>query len=329
MGKAAKRERLFRSFNSHAQSIHETFHLLDQPAAASLEKTDWSEVMKLGDEISKQATISGMLSTGGTSEVKEMEDHIGAFCNMLQGFLLLCQGSTVGAGPTLHASIRALAKQVIDQSLSLLRETVSSYASKKRTSIPRLSGSVWEACAALKRAPTTNSIAIGRALTQVAVSVKDVLRELKGLRPAATDPVGDDDELSPEEMEVARLAIGVVSDALVAAKEAVRFVAAAGEGRRVELLEGLLRSIQAAGAQVDELGACVFPPQEIPQMAAAAAELLRLAAEAQEEVRAAASDDDGLVGSLEAFRGSLRTFQSTLSSPDDTSVEREMRGLSL
>ncbi|CAA6665441.1 unnamed protein product [Spirodela intermedia] len=314
MGKAAKRERLFRSFNSHAQSIHETFHLLDQPAAASLEKTDWSEVTKLGDEISKQATISGMLSTGGTSEVKEMEDHIGAFCNMLQGFLLLCQGSTVGAG-----RLSMLLSGDWPSKSSLGEENV--HPTAIRVSL----GGVRRP----EESSTTNSIAIGRALTQVAVSVKDVLRELKGLRPAAPDPVGDDDELSPEEMEVARLAIGVVSDALVAAKEAVRFVAAAGEGRRVELLEGLLRSFQAAGAQVDELGACVFPPQEIPQMAAAAAELLRLAGEAQEEVRDAASDDDGLVGSLEAFRGSLRTFQSALSSPDDTSVEREMRGLSL
>lgn len=70
-----------------------------------------------------------MLSTGETPEVREVEDHIGAFCNMLQGFLLLCQGSSVGAGPTLRASIRSLAKQVIDHSLSLLRETVSSYGS--------------------------------------------------------------------------------------------------------------------------------------------------------------------------------------------------------
>lgn len=164
--------------------------------------------------------------------------------------------------------------------------------------------------------------------------MKDVLRELKELRPAAPGPGdgGDDDEeLSPEEMEVARLAVGVVSDALAAAKEAVRFVAA-GEGRRVELLEGLLRRFQAVGAQVDELGACVFPPQEIPQMAAAAAELLRLAGEVQEEVRVADSDaasPDGLVGSLEAFRDSLRSLQSALSSPDDTDVEREMRDLSL
>lgn len=51
---------------------------------------------------------------------------MGAYCNLLHGFLLLCHGSTVGAGPTLHASIRASAKQVTNCSLSLLKEAVSS-----------------------------------------------------------------------------------------------------------------------------------------------------------------------------------------------------------
>ena len=44
-----------------------------------------------------------------------------------RGSFCFAMGSMVGAGPTLGASIRASAKQVIDSSLSLLREGVSSY----------------------------------------------------------------------------------------------------------------------------------------------------------------------------------------------------------
>jgi hypothetical protein len=39
--------------------------------------------------------------------------------------------------------------------------------------VPQLVGAVWEACTALKKTPASNITAIGRAMTQVAVSVKD------------------------------------------------------------------------------------------------------------------------------------------------------------
>ena len=54
---------------------------------------------------------------------------------------------------------------------------------------------VWEACSALKKTPATNITAIGRTMAQVAVSMKDVLREMKELKPASSDPT---DETSDE-----------------------------------------------------------------------------------------------------------------------------------
>lgn len=45
----------------------------------------------------------------------------------------------------------------------------------KRLSNPQLAGTVWEACDALKKTATTNCTAVLRAMTQVAVSVKDIL----------------------------------------------------------------------------------------------------------------------------------------------------------
>ena len=68
-----------------------------------------------------------MLSTGSTPEMREMEEHIGAYCNLLLGLLLFCQGITVGAGPTLLACIRSSAEKVINHSLSLMQGAVSSY----------------------------------------------------------------------------------------------------------------------------------------------------------------------------------------------------------
>jgi hypothetical protein len=101
--------------------------------------------------------------------------------------------------------------------------------------VPQLAGAVWEACTALKKTPASDITAIGRAMTQVAVSVKDVLREMEELKPVSsnqTEEASDDDashaetrlgdndslsddlgnDLSPEEMKVAQSAIGVVSE---------------------------------------------------------------------------------------------------------------------
>ncbi|KAK4358089.1 hypothetical protein RND71_023699 [Anisodus tanguticus] len=82
----------------------------------------------------------------------------------------------------------------------------------------------------LKETPATNITAIGRAMTQLAVSMKDVLREMNELKPAYESSVQDSAEgeskshdsddsfagdvgndLSPEEMKIARLITDVVS----------------------------------------------------------------------------------------------------------------------
>lgn len=68
-----------------------------------------------------------MLWTGETPEVRALEENMAAYFNMLQGFLLLSHGSTVGAGHTLSSSIHASVKQVVDCSFKLFRESVSSY----------------------------------------------------------------------------------------------------------------------------------------------------------------------------------------------------------
>ncbi|MQL69800.1 hypothetical protein Taro_002138 [Colocasia esculenta] len=361
MGRAARREQLARTLNSYAQSIHETFQVFDEPAAPTLEKVDWSEVTKLGDEVSKQATITGMLWTGETPDARELEENIGTYCNVLQGFLLVCHGNTVGAGPTLQACIRASAKQVIDCSLSLLREAVSSYGSfgsDKKTAIPQLSGSVWEACAVLNKTPTSNCMAIGRAITQIAVSVKDVLREMRELKPAAIDS-GDEtpetsnitheaqkddsasegalgNDLSPEEMDIANLAIDVVSDTLTVVKESIRFltdlikkpVHGATPENNVHSLEQILKYYQETGVQVDELGACLYPPQEVPLIRATTEKMLQLTNGIRTEVQNILGSSEALIRSLEVLESSLRKLQLGAVHPD-TDVVQEMGGLSV
>ncbi|XP_039125957.1 cyclin-D1-binding protein 1 homolog [Dioscorea cayenensis subsp. rotundata] len=291
MAKGGKKEHLARVLDSHIHNIEETLQMLERPAVS--QKVDWSEVTKVGDEISKQATVAGML-WNGEHDVKNLESNMGVYINFLQGFLLLCHSSSAGAGPTLHACIVASARNVVDRSIKLFKEAVSfcdSDNANKRQTIPQLSGSVWEACDALKKTPTSNCTAIGRAITQLAVSMKDVLREMKELKPTQhdssdgppTDVTDEDgsfsegdlgDDLSTEEMEIAQLATDVVTNALTAVKEIIRFITGllrksnreSAEKEYVDSLERILGHCQEMGSELNDLGACVYPPQEISQM---------------------------------------------------------------
>lgn len=148
---------------------------------------------------------------------------------------------------------------------------------------------MWEACSNLKKVPTTNIKAIGRAMTQVAVSLLDVVREMKELKPACSsssslddddasvdsdeddDDLGDD--LSPEELEVANMVADIVSETLTVMKELVRGITGMikmecpnDDGEFVDWFEKLLRLCQGIGVEIDELGACVYPPQELSLM---------------------------------------------------------------
>ncbi|XP_060669396.1 uncharacterized protein LOC107429399 isoform X2 [Ziziphus jujuba] len=288
-----------------------------------------------------------MLWTGETLEVKALEENMKAYFNMLQGFLLLSHGSTVGAGPTLTSCVHASVKQVVDCTFKLFKESVSLYGasnSDRKLSISPLVGAVWEACSALKKTPATNITAIGRAMTQVAVSIKDVVREMRELKPGSydtTDEVSnqnstkteggaldDDDEsggddlgndLSPEEMKVAQSAIVVVSETLVVIKELIRSITSllkqekpADNGDFVNSLENLLKQCQAIGRQIDELGACLYPPQEIHALKTAVDNISSIINDMLVEVESIKGTSETFLQACSGLRDSLRQFKSEL-----------------
>ncbi|PKA56954.1 hypothetical protein AXF42_Ash002258 [Apostasia shenzhenica] len=339
-----KMANLSRALDSHVRSIEEMFQMLEKSVASSLEKVEWSQVINLSEEVSKQATITGMLFNGETPEIKQLEENMEAYFNVLHGFILLCHGSTVGAGPTLHASICGSARQVIDCSLALLKEAASSCESpnsSKQSSIPRLSGSVWEACANLKKAPTANCTAIGRAITSVAVSVKDVVREMHELKPATTstdsavaspdeDDSGDElgNDLSPEEMVIAQLAAEAVSDLLTVLKEVIRFVSGLlrtsnAEGKDdVDALERMLICCQEIGTQGNELGASVYPPQEISSMKSSAKKICSAIDEMMKAIGITGGLSQSLLASFEGLKISLKKMETGLGASMPCEVQK-------
>ncbi|XP_010035433.2 uncharacterized protein LOC104424654 [Eucalyptus grandis] len=347
-GAGGEHEHLARVLNTHLDNIHDTFQVLSQKPSGSLERVSWEEVVKLGDQVSKQVTVVGMLWMGQKPQAKAMEESMTTYFNALQGFLLLSHVSMVGAGPTLSSNIHEAVKKVVDCSFKLLSTSVHSYGSsngeEQAASIPVLVGTVWEACSALKKAPATNITAIGRAMSQVAVTMKDVIREMKELKPACLDPSNEtsdvssikeegethvDDnssegdignDLSPEEMKVANAAIVVVSDTLTVIKELIRVITGLlkmensdDSGAFVDSLEKLLKLCQGIGVQIDELGACLYPPQEVSAMMVASGKMLTHLNDLQVEVEYIKGTSEGFVRACDGIRNSLKQFESDLS----------------
>ncbi|KAI9088625.1 hypothetical protein K1719_029739 [Acacia pycnantha] len=343
MSQKAEKKRLNEILGSHLCTIHETLQVLDQNPS-SLDKVSWEEIIKMGDQVSKQATIAGMLWTGQKPEVKAIEETMASYFNTLQGFLLLSHGSTVGAGPTLSSCIHASVKQVVDSSLKLMKEFMSLYGSQgkdQHLSISQLVGVVWEACSALKKTPPTNITAIGRGMTQVAVSMKDVLRELKELRPESTDEVSDSDgelgnDLSHEEMKVSQAAIVVVSDIISVVKELIRCISGllklekpGDKGNFVDSLEKLLKLCQELSLQIDEIGACLYPPQEVPTIEAAIVKIQTVIDDIQGILGGITGASDTFIEACNILRSSLKQLASELSSSDIADLEANVENITL
>lgn len=182
-------------------------------------------------------------------------------------------------------------------------------------------------------------------MTQVAVSIKDVLREMKELKPASSDPLDeasdevsvsaesgphDSDnscegdlgsDLSPEEMKIAELATTVVSEALVAIKELIRSITGLlklenpdQNSNWVNSLEGLLKLCQEIGAQIDEVGACLYPPQEVLIIKAASEKIARSIGEMQAELETLKGSSEAFLNACTGLRSSLKKLESKLDS---------------
>ncbi|XP_073049945.1 uncharacterized protein [Primulina eburnea] len=350
------REQLNRALSEHLNTIHETFQIFDRAPAASLEKVSWKEVIQMSERVSKQATTVGMLYAGDSPGVKALEENMAAYFNILQGFLLLSHGSSLGAGPTLSSCIHTSVKQVVDSSFMLFQGAVSSYAGSsinvQKLSIPQLVGTVWDACSALKKTPATNVTAIGRSMTQVAVSMKDALREMKELKPAdeSTIPVpantddksnneDDSDEelgndLSPEEMKIVQLTTCIVSEALLVIKELIRSITGLLKKENsndvaisVDSLEILLRLSQAIGVEVDDLGACLYPPQEISAIKMALGKISSITNETEMELRNLEGSSEDFGKACAGLRGSLRELETVLGCVGARDIVQEMENL--
>ncbi|KAG8086363.1 hypothetical protein GUJ93_ZPchr0010g8722 [Zizania palustris] len=325
---------LSRFLQSHVKTINETLQIMAEAAPGGLERTEWSEVVKLGDQLSRQATVAGMVWSGDLPGVETLKENIKAYFNILQGFLFGCHGSTVGAGPTLHKSICSSAKNVVDSSFSLFNQAVSAYESRspdRKTTIPQVTGAVWEACLALNK--NYQLVILGIALP------KNLPTELWRLRVALIEMnchviLRLDEDFTEEEVAVAKLIITLASDALVVVKEAIRFITCLlkSSGNRsgsnedkVDAMEELLIICREAADQINDIGASVYPPQELSQMLSSLKRLHDGTNAMRREIGNLGGSPESVFLALERFEKSLGALEADIT--DD--VVNEMENLTI
>ncbi|GJU51824.1 cyclin-D1-binding protein 1-like protein [Tanacetum coccineum] len=354
------------SFQASTSGVNERRHYTRRNASASTSRTststtlyDESEEDSVDEDDIVVASLVGMLWTGDGPDAKALEETMETYSNLLQGFLLLSHGCMIGAGTTLSTCIHSAVKQVIDCSFMLLKESIASYGNSSKAhklSIPQIVGTVWEACSALKKTPGTNVTAIGRAMTQIAVSIKDVHREMQELKPTSEEAAKPDNEvskpghdsdnssegdlgsdLSPEEMKIAELSTEVVSCTLTTIKEVIRSISGLlknpqtqnESNQTVDSLEKLLAICQSMGLQVDEIGACLYPPQEVSAIRTASEKMLSLVGEMQAELEKIKGSSDAFIHSSKGLISSLEQLESALGCSSDDELVSEMENLAV
>lgn len=185
-------------------------------------------------------------------------------------------------------------------------------------------------------------------MTQIAVSMKDVLRELKELKPLSSDDptseITDDNssdgelgnDLSPEEMKIAQTAIVVVSDTLSVIKELMRSITGLLKLEKpkdnqefVDSLEKLLKLCKELGLQIDEIGACLYPPQEVPVIEAAMEKMHSIINDMLGEVEGLKGGSDAFLEACNVLKSSLKQLSSELRSPEIADLEAKVETITL
>lgn len=182
-------------------------------------------------------------------------------------------------------------------------------------------------------------------MTQTTVSMKDVLREMKELKPASSDSAeeasvqnhnksedksnSDEDscdgdlgnDLSSEEMKIVELTTSIVSESLVVVKELIRSITALLQQESsdsgaisVDSLEKLLKLCVGVGVQVDELGACLYPPQEISAIKVAMEKISSSTTEMETELGNLKGLTEDFGTACTSLRSSLGRLESELGS---------------
>lgn len=203
---------------------------------------------------------------------------------------LLCRAG-YGAGPTLIASLQSVATPVTQACVAFVKQ-LSSPGTMPEGQAAIETRKVWAACDAASKACLDNKSAIGRKLVHISKAMKDTVRELHELiaesercqtdeppQSAVSDASPDVDLdfetelLTSTELENAQSCLPLLKAVLDLTKSLVQLLLAEGalhDASTVESWESLLFHVKGLADVANDLGAALFAPQELGEVASAA-----------------------------------------------------------
>ncbi|KAL0463519.1 UNVERIFIED_CONTAM: hypothetical protein Slati_0239500 [Sesamum latifolium] len=135
-------------------------------------------------------------------------------------------------------------------------------------------------------------------------------------------------------MKIVQLATAIVSEILVVIKELIRSITALlqqensnGCAISVDSLEKLLKLCQGFGVQVDELGACLYPPQEISAIKVALEKISSFIKETETELQKLKGSTDDFSKACTGLRSSLGQLEFELGCPGAADLVPELENL--
>ncbi|CAA7059413.1 unnamed protein product [Microthlaspi erraticum] len=131
------------------------------------------------------------------------------------------------------------------------------------------------------------------------------------------------------QMMVMRMRTMILSSSELSPPGMMKMENAKDESGFVDSLEKLLKQCQGTGAHIDELGACVYPPQEISKMKQAVEVIEGNVDEFEAEVERLQSSSDAFSGACGKLRRSIKHMETELDKRCEDEVVVEMQNVTL
>ena len=285
-----------------------------------------AHVAEAAAAVEREATKIGMVfSDGNGAPADAAGSALDHFESSVLTFLTVACRALGSQGATFDEVVRRAATKVSQSCRNLV--VVATESPVPSNWLKPTVGEVWEACRDIKKLPKDGRTAVSHQLLASAALIKDVSVELSEIGAGGEDGEGErddgerapmdeddmlfvDEDFSAEEMRVAKSCAAFAAASLQFMRDLVAPVVR-GSASDATSLERALTECRAFQREVEEIGAGVYPPQDVDDIAARAGRAMDRA-RAMAGAVAEAGGVEGADTATTALEGARERLRETL-----------------
>ena len=285
-----------------------------------------AHVAEAAAAVEREATKIGMVfSDGNGAPADAAGSALDHFESSVLTFLTVACRALGSQGATFDEVVRRAATKVSQSCRNLV--VVATESPVPSNWLKPTVGEVWEACRDIKKLPKDGRTAVSHQLLASAALIKDVSVELSEIGAGGEDGEGErddgerapmdeddmlfvDEDFSAEEMRVAKSCAAFAAASLQFMRDLVAPVVR-GSASDTTSLERALTECRAFQREVEEIGAGVYPPQDVDDIAARAGRAMDRA-RAMAGAVAEAGGVEGADAATTALEGARERLRETL-----------------